>query len=168
MAGDWKVNGIGVRIEGLSLPMGLVIDEAAVSGRDVAVSRDPFSVTLGNDAEALVRVSCESIQRFLSTLDLGGLRDIAVSTQDGLLRVSGTAVVLVPIRATALCALEVEEDIRVNVALKSAEPGAAFGIIQKQLSGINPILDLTSLPINLVIEQISVADGWVEIRGGAG
>jgi hypothetical protein len=148
--------------------MGLDIDEAAVSGSDVHVSSDPFAVTLGNDAEALVRVSCESIQRFLSTLDLGGLRDIAVSTQNGLLQVSGTAVVLVPIRATALCALEVEDGARVNVVLKSAEPGAAFGIIHRQLAGINPILDLASLPFNLVIQGIEVADGWVEVRGGPG
>ena len=109
MAGDWAIRDLGVRIEGLMLPIGLEIDEAAVSGSDVVVLTDPFSLKLGPGATAIVRVSCESVRKYLSTLDIAGLRDVTVETEGGLLKVSGTVTVLIPIRATALCALVVRE-----------------------------------------------------------
>ncbi len=168
MAGDWAIRDLGVRMEGLVLPMGLEIDEAAVSGSDVEIKTDPFSLKLGSQATAIVRVSCESIRSYLSTLDFGGLRDVTVETVGGLLKVSGTVTVLVPIRAAALCALSVREGKMLDIVLDSADPGAAFSLIDRQLKGINPVLDLSRLFLDVVIESVEVADGWVELRGVGG
>jgi hypothetical protein len=164
LASKWTADGVGLRIEGLALPMGLRLDEAVVSGTDVAVSSDPFSITLGEDASATVRVSCDSVREFLSTL---GLRDLTVETRDGLLVASGTVVVLVPIRATAYCRLVVVDGARLEVELERADPAAAASLIARQLGAVNPLLDLGSLPINLEITDVSVEDGWVTISGRA-
>ncbi len=153
-------------MEGLVLPMGLELDEAAVSGSDVEVHTDPFSLKFGPGATALVRVSCESIRKYLSTLDFGGLRDVTVETEGGLLKVSGTVTVLVSIRATALFALIVRDGKYLDLALESADPGAAFSLIERQLKGINPVLDLSASFLDVVIESVEVADGWVELKGG--
>lgn len=150
------------------LPIGLEIDEAVVTGSDVKIHSDRFALVLGSDATATVRVSCDSIQRYLSTLGVAGLRDVVVETEGGLLKVAGTVVVLVPIRAVASCALVVRDGVAVDLVLQSAEPGAAAGMIDKQLKGINPIVDLTRMESNLVIESVEVADGWVVLHGVAG
>jgi hypothetical protein len=153
-----------LKLDGFALPIGLTLDEVIVSGHDVVVDADPFSIHLGRDASAVVRVSCESIANFLGSLKLG-LRDVSVSTFEGQLKVGATAVVLVPIRATALCSLAVRDGKALDIVLHSAEPSAARGLIEKQLAGINPVLDLSTLPLDLVIEGVEIADGWVEVRG---
>ena len=150
------------------LPVGLEIDEAVVSGNDVQGHTDPFFLVLGSDATATVRVSCESIQRYLSTLRIAGLRDVVVETDGGLLKVAGTVVVLVPIRAVAACSLVVRDSVAVDLVLESAEPSAAAGLIEKQLKGINPIVDVSKMNTNLVIESVEVEGGWVVLHGVAG
>ncbi len=168
MAGDWAIRDLGVRIEGLLLPIGLEIDEAAVSGSDVTVFTDPFSLKLGPGATAIVRVSCESVRKYLSTLDIAGLRDVTVETEGGLLKVSGTVTVLIPIRATAFCALVVREGKMLDLVLESADPGAAHTLIERQLNAINPVLDLSGLFLDVSISSVEVAEGWVELRGAGG
>jgi hypothetical protein len=148
--------------------MGLELDEVAVSGSDVEVHSDPFALSLGANASAIVRVSCESIRSYLSTLDLGGLRDVTVETENGLLKVSGTVVVLVPVRATAFCALVAREAKFLDIVLEAADPGAAFSLIERQLKGVNPVLDLSDLFLDVSITTVEAADGWVEMRARAG
>lgn len=166
MEGRLQAEGAGLKLDGFTLPIGLTIDEAVVSGHDVEVGTDPFSIHLGKDASAVVRVSCESIAKFLGSLSLG-LRDVSVSTSEGMLKVVATAVVLVPIRAVVMCSLVVRDGQALDIVLESAEPGAARGLIEKQLGGINPVLDLSAVPMNLVIERVEVEDGWVVVRGVA-
>lgn len=168
MAGDWAIGDVALRLGGLVLPVGLELDDATVEGTDIQVRTDPFSVTLSKDARATVRVSCENIAKFLGSLGAANLRDIAVSTEGGLLKVAATATVLVPIRATALCRLVVREGDKLDIALESAEPAAARSLIERQLGSVNPVIDVSVAPVNLVIERVDVADGWVIVHGVAG
>jgi len=168
LAGDWKVRDAAIRLGGLVLPIGLELDEATVEGREVAVHTEPFSITLSDDARATVRVSCESIAKFLGSFLGGQLRDVAVSTEGDFLRVAATATVLVPIRASALCRLDVRESVMLDIALVSAEPAGARGLIERQLASVNPVIDVSTLPMNFVIESVEVGEGWVVVHGCAG
>ena len=165
VSGKWSADGAGLKLDGFVLPIGLTLDEVAVSGHDVEVSNDPFSIHLGKDAAAVVRVSCESIAKFLGSRDLGGLRDLEVSTSEGQLVVSATAVVLLPIRARIFCTLSIREGKMLDIVLESAEPAAARGLIEKKLAEVNPVLDLTSLGMNLEITSVEIGDGWVVLKG---
>jgi hypothetical protein len=159
---------LSVKVKGLVLPNGLHIDEGEVAGSAVSIGRDPFSLSAGPGSLAVVRVSCASLQAFLVGLDLPNLSEIEVSAEGGLLKVSATARVIVPIAATALCALEVEDGKRVNVRLESAEPAASRPLIERQFAQINPVLDLSALPFGLTVTAIEVGEDGVTLRGDVG
>ena len=165
MAGGWAAEDLFFSVRGLRLPIGLVLDEVEVTGSGVTVETEPFSVKLGAGACAKVRVSCDSIRDFLTSRDLGGLREIAVAAENGLLKVSGTAVVLIPIRASAYCSLEVRDGRMLDIVLQSADPAPARTLIERQLSGINPVLDLSVSFPDIAITSVEVADGWVVLHG---
>ena len=168
MAENWEVMDLSVKVKGLVLPNGLHIDEGEIAGREVSIGRDPFSLSTGPGSLAVVRVSCASLQAFLVGLDLPHISEIEVTAEGGLLKVSATARVIVQIATTALCALECEDGKRVNVRLESAEPSASRSLIERQFAQINPVLDLSGLPFDLTVTDISVSDDGVVLRGDVG
>ena len=168
MAKNWTAKELELRITGLVLPFGLELDEVLLHGCEVEVGSEPFSAVAHGKSPASVRVSAEAIERLLQGLLLSSISDITVSTEGDKLKVAAVVRVIVPIPAVALCALVLDEGKRVRIALESVEPAGGRAIVERQLNQINPIVDLTSLPVDLTIERVQVADGWVTLTGHVG
>ena len=74
---------------------------------------------------------------------------------------------LIPIRAVAHCSLSIREGTFLDVVLKRIDPGAAAGIVEKQLAAINPILDTSGLPFKIEMQSVEIADGNIVVEGTA-
>ncbi|HXH61206.1 MAG TPA: LmeA family phospholipid-binding protein [Fimbriimonadaceae bacterium] len=158
---------MALRAGEVELPMGLSVDEITVESDGAGVETDPFSVSFDKPAKARVLVTAASVAKFLNETRPGGLADFAVETSEGLLVVGATAVVLIPIRAVAHCSLSIREGTFLDVVLKRIDPGAAAGIVEKQLAAINPILDTSGLPFKIEMQSVEIADGNIVVEGTA-
>lgn len=165
MADDYELDSLELRLKRVSLPIGLVLDEVLISGKGARVSTDPFAVHLDEPGRVVVKIHEGSIERFLERLQLGGASDFSVQATGGRLHIQTSVRVLVEIRVNVLCSLESEGGKRLDIVIEDGEPAAAKRMLESQIDKINPILDLSELPLDMTIEEIVIDEGWVELRG---
>lgn len=167
MPDSFKVSEFGAHLTHLVLPVGLALDEVELIGEGGAVHLDPTSWELAKAARLTVRISESSIAAFLSSRDLGGLRDIVVQATEGSIKVEATAKVIVDIRVLAVCTLDSPDGKTLHVVLQSLSvPGPlARNMVESQLAKVNPVLDVRDLPLDLRLDEIQIADGTVTLKG---
>lgn len=165
MADDYELGSLELRLKQLTLSIGLVLDEVLITGKGARVSVDPFAVHLDEPGRAIVRISKESIESYLESMNPGGASGFSVRAEGGRLYIQAVAKILVEIRLNLLCSLESDGGKRLDLVIEEGDPVAAKKMIEGQLDKINPILDLSDLPFDLTIEEIVIDDGWVVLRG---
>lgn len=162
--GEYIVERLTIKADRLKLPTGLVIDDLTISGRDISFIPST-SVSLMQPAEAIVIIRQESLRQYLEALAPGGLSGFEVNAGSGIITVSALARIVISIRATALCKLDVSTDKTISVVIESVDPPPARHLVERQVAQINPIVDLTTLPYDLRIVAVQILDGYISIKG---
>ncbi len=147
-------------------PVGLLIDEANLTGGPVTINIDELEDSKGElEFEAIIRN--KSVAVFLEKLQPGGLHTFQVNIQPDGVHVDAVKTVLVPIPATAHAILKLDSSESISVELLSAEAlGAGLkNMVANQLEQLNPIVKSDMFPIPVRFETITHEEGLVRVRG---
>lgn len=164
------VGSLGALLTGVELPIGLVLDVVEVAGEGLEIDGEPFAIRLAQPGSIRVRVGEAGLAQFLSAKAPGGLKNFRVTLTDGEIRVRATATILFPIEVAANCVLRIEEGSRLYVDLKRMDSVGGAGIaaiVQRQLDSINPIFDVSDLPLAVELQTVEIAEGILELTGAA-
>jgi len=147
--------------------MGLKVDDVRLAGKGLHLERDPFVINVPQPGRLEVFVSEASLATFLDAQAPAGLKNFRVQAKNGKLFVQAVKTVLVDLKANAVCSLVIEDQRKLLVVLESVDVAGAGikNLIQTQLDKINPIFDLSVLPINGAIETVSMDNGGVILLG---
>lgn len=151
----------------LVLPLGLTLDEVRVVGYGAEVTKDPFQIALEKPAELEAELLQEDLQAFLVRTSPGGLQGFKVRMAEGKIYVDARITVLIPVPVSAVCTLRIDGGKRLFVDLESVSVlgGAPKGLVQKQLDAINPVFDMSTLPLEGELTSVDVADGKALLKG---
>ena len=155
------VGEFSAQLRNLVLPMGLKVDEVRLTGEGVHFERKPFVFTVAKPGEMQVQVSEASLAEFLDGKSPAGLRKFQVRAEDGKLYVDAVKTVLVDLKASAVCALRIEEGSRLMVDILSVDVAGAGikNLLQAQLDKINPIIDAADFPFPVILESVTAHEG---------
>lgn len=149
-------------------PIGLLIDEATITGGPVTLNIKELDESEGNlKFEAIIKN--KSLEVFLEKLEPGGLHDFKVNVQPDGIHIEAIKTVLVPIQATAHAVLKLDGEESVSVELLSAEAfGAALkNMVANQIEQINPVVKTDMFPFPVQFKEIIHEDGFVRLLGDA-
>lgn len=159
---------LALTLDGLRLPMGLVVDEVRLEAGEFAFDIEERALTLPSPGTLVARVGEASIVTLLESKAPSGLEGFEVKLDGGFIHATAVARVIIPIRGSARCALRIDEGARLMLDVEDLDvPAVGRGLVESQLAGLNPIFDVSDLPIpaRARLESVSVNGGWIEIRG---
>ena len=150
----------------LMTPIGLLIDEATLSGGPITINTKELESSQGDIAfEAVIK--SQSIEVFLEKLQPGGLHNFSVNIDVDGLHIEAVKTVLLPIQANAHAILKLDNEESISVELLSAEAlGAGLkNMVANQLEQINPVVKADMFPIHVRFKQLMHEDGQVRVFG---
>jgi len=155
-----------VTTRGLVLPNGLRIASVDVDLPTPVLQVKPqIYLPEGTIANIEATISAADIQAYLVKKRPGGISDIVVKAEDGLLTVTGTARMLVPVQIGAQGKLEFSSG-KLNFIPTRAEVGGVKmpdGLVREKLDEVNPIIDTTGYPLEATVRSIEIVDGVVKL-----
>ncbi len=155
------------QFEDVKLSFGLIIDTITFSGGSTHAQMRPFSFTPVDAGKVEVTISAESIAGFLEQKSPGGLRKFKVRVGDGKLYVEAVAKIIVDVKASIVCQLQIEGEKRVNVVLESVDVmgGPAKKLVESQIAKVNPIFDAEDFPVTVLLKSVSCENGHIVVSG---
>ncbi len=164
---DVHVESLAALFRNLRLPVGLVVDEVRLEGDGLALNTPKSSVGLDRPGRVVATISEHRLAEFLNLKAPGGLRGFAVRAEGGELTVTAQAPMLIPVKATAQCSLEIVDGKRLNVVLKDVEVLGlgARGLVEAQLDKLNPVFDAAELPLDVTLTRVEVEGGLLTLHG---
>jgi hypothetical protein len=147
--------------------MGLVLDWVELKGERIHLEKKPFRIELSKPGELEVMVSEKSLEKFLNEKAPGNMSGLEVTLLNGKIYVKGTAHIIVPIPAAAVCTLRIEGGQQLFVDIESVDVlgVGAKKLVQNQLDEINPVLDARDLPLEARLTSATVSQGAIVLRG---
>lgn len=155
-------------LDGLLLPMGLVVDEVRLEADEFAFDVEERALTLPSPGALVARVGEASIVKLLEAKAPSGLEGFEVKLEGGFIHATAVARVIIPIRGAARCALRIEDGARLMLDVVELDvPAVGRGLVESQMEDLNPIFDVSDLPIpaRVRLESVSIDGGWIELRG---
>lgn len=167
MAKPVKVQKVQATLSGIRLPMGLLVDHLAIHGSSLSIDTHPPGYRLEEPGTVEAVISQESLAEFLTNEAPGGLKDFQVRAEGGKLHVQATAVMILPIKASAICTLRIANESQLHVDLESVDVMGMGGrsMVESQLAKINPVFDASDLPIPMKLDRVEIAKGMVTLFG---
>ncbi len=167
MSSQVTVDQFSAEFRRVRLPMGLVVDRLVLSGSGAAIEVDPFGFAIAEAAPVEAFVAALDIAGFLNEKAPGGLKDFAISIREGKLYVEATARVIVEVRAKAVCTLRVQDGRAIYIDLESVDVMGmgAKSMVQSQLDQINPILDVSDLPVAMQLKSVQADHDQIVLHG---
>ena len=162
----YGLQGMNLRLEGVDLPIGLRLDEVLLEVHDASFETDPWRIVVSEPGRAVVRISQESFAAYLEGQSPAGASGFKVDASDGVIKIAASAKMVMQINVLIACRVEVVGGKQINFLLEGVSPPIAQSMLQAQLEKLNPIIDVSGLPLELTIDEATVADGWIELRGG--
>ncbi len=155
------------QFHGLMLPVGLRIDRFTVSSGAAHMSWPPFAITTEAAARAAVVVTEGSVAEFLEVKTPDNLKRFKVHCDKGKVVCEAVANLIVDIPVKAVCTLRIEDQSKVFVDVESVDVigGGAKKLVENQLAKINPILDASSFPIQVKLDNVEVDGGEIVVTG---
>jgi len=161
------VNEFEAVFRGVNLPFGLTLDAVRVTAQKSSVSEHPFRVDFENPGRVLATIGEGNLTTFLNAKSPGGLHDFEVKLDAGKLFISASVRVVVEVRASAVCSLEIRDTKQIWVKLEQVEVlgVGARRLVEKQLEKINPVLDAAQIPLQIEFESATLSDGELIVVG---
>lgn len=160
-----------LRLAGVALDNGLIVDEVLVETGDVSYEADRRTFVLPGQATVSARISAESILRFVRENPPEAVQDLQVALQDGLVRVSARMQGLLPLGVEAVGRLEIGEGTQIAfrpTSVRVAGMGAPDALVERVLQSVNPLLDASALPFPVQIQRVDVTPREVRVQAIGG
>ncbi|RMG23285.1 MAG: DUF2993 domain-containing protein [Armatimonadetes bacterium] len=156
---------LGIRLRGLVLPGGLRMASGEVLFDNPLIAVKPFQIPEGTVCHTVLTFLEEDVQAFLEAKRPGGLSGFRVSAKEGELTIVGIARALVPIEVGAIGTLEFS-DGRLNFVPRRLEAAGinAEAFAKPVLSKVNPLVDLSGLPLHAEVSSIDIASGRIVLN----
>lgn len=155
---------LGISLKGLVLPGGLRMAKGEVWFDAPILSVKPFLIPEGTICHANLTFLEEDIQAYLERKRPANLSDFQVSAKDGEITITAIARLLLPVEVGAAGTLEFTEG-RLNFVARCVEAGGinAESIARPHLERLNPLIDLTGLPVRADVQSLDIGGGTVRI-----
>jgi hypothetical protein len=151
------------------LPFGLNLDQVHLNATEASIDQAPAQLNLSQPADITVTVLEKSLCAFLEKEGPGGLHDFEVKLDDDKVFVHASMKMIVEIRAAAVCSLRIVDGKQLWVQLEEVDVlgVGAKGLVEKQLEKINPVLDVSSFPLDIELRSVATAAGELVVKGTA-
>lgn len=162
--GPWEIV-----LQDVETPVGLLVSAVRVWGDGATFETEPFRYAMEGEAEVEALILAPHLEAFLRQRVPDNVQEISLELVAGKVLVKAVVRVILPVSATAVCTLRLEEGKRLFVDLESAEAlGAGVkSLVQKQLDAINPVLDASTFPFEVTLDEVRVEEGRVIALGRA-
>lgn len=164
------VGAFGASFENVMLPMGMMLNHVIIQGTTGVITTDPFHIQLSSLGTIEAHVSEQSLAAFLEKQAPGGMRDVSISAQNGRISLNATIkMMLFDIKAEAVCTLRIIDGKQLFIILRSVEMAGvgAKSLAEQQIEKINPVLDVSDLPLTIVLRDVKIEGGEVILYGTA-
>lgn len=154
-------------IKDVLLPMGLRVASVDVRGEGGTLDSEPFALRLSVPGSMEARVEEEALAEFLEQQAPGGIHGFSVRAEGGKIHVRAKKTMLVELKITALASLRLVEGRQLWIDVESVDVmgAGAKNLVQSQIDKINPVLDVSDLPVDATLSSVEIGDGRVILRG---
>lgn len=160
-----KATELRISLKGLVMPNGLRFHTLDVRLPQVAAEIDPFLLPEGTVADVELVVRAEDIEAYLNTKSPSGLSNFSIKIEAGAITIVAVARIIVPVQIGARGHLEFENG-KLNFVLERAEVAGAKapdGLVREQIEKVNPLVDLTGLPLSSRLKSLDMDNNEVKI-----
>lgn len=153
----------------ITLPIGLTIDRLTIVTGGATAETDPFQVTLKDPGTVKVELGQTNLANYLNKIKPGPMRNFRVECRDEHIFIEAMARILLDVPVKAQCKLAIIDDERLNVVLVDADVVGIDSdrLVRSQIEKFNPVFDVCDLPFALVLDSVTIDDGFVTILGRA-
>jgi hypothetical protein len=162
--GPWEI-----ALQEVETPIGLVVSAVRLWGNGASFQTKPFSYQMQGKAEVEAMVHEAHLEAFVRTKLPDNLQNPKLKIEAGRIVLQATVRLILPVNATVVCTLAIEEKKRVMVVLESVEVlGAGVkGMVQKHIDAINPVLDAGELPFEVELQSVRLEPERLILTGDA-
>ncbi len=162
-----QVGYVQANLRDVTVPMGLTVDSIKITAEGLDVQTHPMEAKVSQPGNLEVFVGEKSLANFLNKKSPGGLRNFVVHAKEGKLHIQASMVMLLEIRATAICTLRIVDGQQLHVDLESVQimGTGATNLVQSQIEKMNPVLDVGEFPVRASLDTVQVADGGIILLG---
>lgn len=155
---------LGISLKGLVLPGGLRMAEGEAWFDAPILSLKPFSIPEGTICHATLTFAQEDVQAYLEQKRPGNLSDFRVTAKDGEITIIAIARLLVAVEVGAVGTLQFAAG-KLNFVARRIEAGGmnAESIARPHLERVNPLVDLTGLPVQADVQSLDIGGGAIRI-----
>ncbi len=162
---------VKVEIQNLTLENGLLIDNVTLTGKNLEY--DPISqrINVPEPGKLVAQLSAASVYRFLETNPPENVKDLDVMLGEGVIVVTAKVQSLISVGIEATGKLVAANGAMIEflpTSVRVAGFGAPSRLVESVLSQINPLLDLSDLPIPITVTSIEVRPDGITIAADAG
>lgn len=147
--------------------MGLNVDEVDVEAEGLHFETEPFMASVKQPGTLTVFVGEASLGAFLNKKAPSNIKNFAVSAEPGKLNVNASVVMIIELKAQAVCTLRIVEQRYLYVDLVSVNVmgAGATSLVQSQLDKINPVIDVDDFPVRATLDTVEIVDGGIKLNG---
>lgn len=149
------------------LPMGLKVARVEVQGVGAVAEAKPFALNLTQPGSLVAEVAEADLTTFLEKQEIAGMHSISVQAMGGKLHVRAKKTLLVDLKITANASLRIVDGRQLWIDVESVDVmgAGAKNLVQSQLDKVNPVLDVSDLPVDATLESVEAEGGKVVLRG---
>ena len=158
------VGAVEVVLTNAALPMGLVINAITLHAKDLHLEKEPFKVEVKEPGSLEALLLGPNIAAFLDKEAPGGLKGFGVELRDGKIFVTASLMIM---KASAVCTLRIEDEQKLYIDLESVDVMGigARNMVQSQLEKINPVIDVSDLPMPVRLVSHTIDNGKLILHG---
>lgn len=161
-----KATQVELTAVGLVLPGDFRLDSARIVLPNASFPLSPLRAPEGTKIETSIVVTALDIENYLNKKQPSGMSEFRVRAEEGVLRVVGVMRVVLPIEVGMEGRLEFS-DGRLNFVPIRAEVAGGKApdvLVAEQMKKINPLIDLTGLPIHTMVKSIEIGSGHIRLE----
>lgn len=164
---SFQIGSLNASFRDIELDFGLKIQSFEITSNTARASIDPFELNLDSPGNLKAIVTEQAVADFLEAKAPSNISGFQVSISGGKIHVNATANIVLSLPVKAVCTLEIVSGQQVFVRLESVDVmgGKAKSIVENQLDKVNPILDVSELPLNVVLNNVEADAGIVTLTG---
>jgi hypothetical protein len=160
--GPWEIV-----LQNVVTPIGLEVAAVRLWGDGASFQTEPFQYQVDRPASVEAMILCSHLEAFILGKVPDNVQEISLKLEPGKILVKAVVRMILPMTANAVCTLRLVEGKQVFVDVESVEMlGAGVkSLVQKQLDSINPVLDASSFPFEVTLDEVLVEEGRIVARG---
>lgn len=166
---SWKASfeSLDLKVGRVSTPAGIIVDSIEIVAKEAAYESDPQKFGLKEPALFKGIVLEGDLKKFVCERTPEGIEIDSIKLLPGKIVVEAAVSMIIRVGGTAECSLHVEDQRRLVIRADSVDVmgGSMKSLVQKQLDGMNPLLDVSELPFDIRLHAVEIEAGRIVLGG---